>query len=730
MITARPARSREERSVVHKKGRFMVSHLLRAQRVGCLIAFTASIQLLLFIATASAQLDLSGGGLTLVQEGPAAPASPGDVPNNLALGSNGASAFASSDLGPEINTPYHFTENLNDGFYGNEFSWIGGDDNPFFPDAFAGIDLGAAPVMNIQSIAFGRSNVLSGDVCGGGGVCQDRHKGFYVLQYTQVPNPSSDHDLPTGGNPAVGWSEIGTLDYGESDGESTNYNVTWQRHRYNFDPVNATGIRLLVPGSGLGGGTAIDEIELYVEAGDEVEPPPPPPPFAIVPEPGFSITWDGNDGDQFDPEVPPDGAVVPDNLALADNGAVAFASSDLGPQLGIGFHITENINDGFYGNSNSWIGGDDNPFAPIQFAGVNLGDMFQINTIAWGRDNGNGEVDDSFPGTDACGGQCDDRSPGLYTIQYTSIADANADTEETGDASTGWRTIGSLTYNITEDRDVGGGFTPFLRHEYEVMLEGQPIPATAVRLLVPRTGLGGGTAIDELEVYGQSGGGARLQAGDADQDLDFDQIDLVQVAVAAKYLTGQAATWGEGDWNAAPGGSVGSPPVGDGIFNQIDIIAALSNDLYLTGPYGAIATGGQSGDAQTSLIYDPTSGELKVDTPAGKELTSINITSSGARFTGGKPASLDGAFDNFAADNLFKATFGGSFGSISFGTVLATGLSEAAISDDLSVVGSLAGGGDLGEVDLIYLPEPTTFILLGFGLSSALIVVRRHKARR
>ena len=37
------------------------------------------------------------------------------------------------------------------------------------------------------------------------------------------------------------------------------------------------------------------------------------------------------------------------------------------------------------------------------------------------------------------------------------------------------------------------------------------------------------------------------QPGDADQDFDFDQLDLIQVQVAAKYLTGQPATWGEGD---------------------------------------------------------------------------------------------------------------------------------------------------------------------------------------
>ena len=80
-----------------------------------------------------------------------------------------------------------------------------------------------------------------------------------------------------------------------------------------------------------------------------------------------------------------------------------------------------------------------------------------------------------------------------------------------------------------------------------------------------------------------------LEAGDADQDFDFDQIDLVQVQVAAKYLTGQAATWGDGDWNGAPGGTVGIPPLGDGVFDQLDIVAALDASRYLTGPYDFMA---------------------------------------------------------------------------------------------------------------------------------------------
>ena len=81
-----------------------------------------------------------------------------------------------------------------------------------------------------------------------------------------------------------------------------------------------------------------------------------------------------------------------------------------------------------------------------------------------------------------------------------------------------------------------------------------------------------------------------LQPGDADQDGDFDQLDLVRVQQAAKYLSGQRATWGDGDWDGGPGGNLADPPQGDGRFDQLDIVAALRSDLYLTGPYAARRT--------------------------------------------------------------------------------------------------------------------------------------------
>jgi hypothetical protein len=211
---------------------------------------------------------------------------------------------------------------------------------------------------------------------------------------------------------------------------------------------------------------------------------------------------------------------------------------------------------------------------------------------------------------------------------------------------------------------------------------------------------------DDYTLSWKEGQAPPLQPGDSDQDLDFDQFDLIRVQQSAKYLTAQAATWGEGDWNGAPGGSIGNPPSGDGVFDQIDIIRALGASKYLTGPYAAVAAGGAQGDGQTSVIYDAATGEVSVDAPADHQLTSINIDSAGGIFTGAAAQNLGGSFDNDTDGNIFKATFGGSFGSLSFGNVAATGLSEQFLLNDLTVVGSLSGGGDLGTVDLIYVPEP------------------------
>jgi hypothetical protein len=217
-----------------------------------------------------------------------------------------------------------------------------------------------------------------------------------------------------------------------------------------------------------------------------------------------------------------------------------------------------------------------------------------------------------------------------------------------------------------------------------------------------------------------------LQAGDADQNYEFNQLDLVKVQVAAKYLTGQSATWGEGDWDGAPGGTQGSPPPGNGFFDQLDIIAALSHGLYLAGPYAALSGPEGSGDGNATIVYDANTGEVAVDVP-GTELTSILIDSVSGIFTGDPNALLAGSFDSDTDQSIFRGTLGGSFGSFSFGNVAQPGLSEAFIINDLTAAGTLEGGGDLGEVDLRYIPEPCSVVLLSLGLAATLRLRRRQR---
>jgi hypothetical protein len=79
--------------------------------------------------------------------------------------------------------------------------------------------------------------------------------------------------------------------------------------------------------------------------------------------------------------------------------------------------------------------------------------------------------------------------------------------------------------------------------------------------------------------------------------------------------------------------------------------------------------------------------------------------------------------------DIFKATFGGSFGSMNFGNVAQAGLPEAFLMRDLTIAASLAAGGDLGSVELVYVPEPSSALLLSVGLAIGLSCLRRAGKR-
>ena len=105
-------------------------------------------------------------------------------------------------------------------------------------------------------------------------------------------------------------------------------------------------------------------------------------------------------------------------------GATPFVIDSL---AGYPIHDFLHLTDGVYGNSNSWIGNSGNP----GYAGLRFNGLFTISSIAFGRDNT---------------GTFTDRTLGLYTLQYTRVADPGTGTAVTGNPDTGWATIGTLNY--------------------------------------------------------------------------------------------------------------------------------------------------------------------------------------------------------------------------------------------------------------------------------------------
>lgn len=126
-------------------------------------------------------------------------------------------------------------------------------------------------------------------------------------------------------------------------------------------------------------------------------------PIVLQPETGFNLTWDGNDGVNFN-------GPVPDNLALSGPDATPFASTVFGSP-----HTIAGLNDGQYGNSSSWLAAasDTDPHAGVTFSGG-----VQIDAIAFGRDN-TGDLNDRYDGT--------------YSLQFTTDLGASRTWTSFGD---------------------------------------------------------------------------------------------------------------------------------------------------------------------------------------------------------------------------------------------------------------------------------------------------------
>ncbi len=201
--------------------------------------------------TRSANLVITAGsGITVGWDGNDgvnfSAADPAVVPANLALG---ATAISSSDLGPELSIPFHRALNLNDGFYGNNKSWISGTADTVSP--FGGVTF-TGGARHVSGVAWGRDN---GNNVGDAPSQQftDRATGLYTLQSLN-PNDNTT------------WETLGTFNYLGNDDATTGGGFTsWLRHQYSIatagGALRSAGIRVIVPPGGFGS-NAIDELEV------------------------------------------------------------------------------------------------------------------------------------------------------------------------------------------------------------------------------------------------------------------------------------------------------------------------------------------------------------------------------------------------------------------------------------------------------------------------------------
>jgi hypothetical protein len=86
--------------------------------------------------------------------------------------------------------------------------------------------------------------------------------------------------------------------------------------------------------------------------------------------------------------------------------------------------------------------------------------------------------------------------------------------------------------------------------------------------------------------------------GDANQNGEFNESDLVLVFQAGKYETAQPATWQEGDWNH------------DGLFNSGDLVAALQTGRYRLPAEDCGPAQGVSVWLRPQGIFDPLIGQV------------------------------------------------------------------------------------------------------------------------
>ena len=152
----------------------------------------------------------------------------------------------------------------------------------------------------------------------------------------------------------------------------------------------------------------------------------------------------------------------------------------------------------------------------------------------------------------------------------------------------------------------------------------------------------------------------------------------------------------------------------------------------------AATTIGVPGDNKIDFVYDPSTGDLKfsidnqtLTTTGGQAsfVSSLTIQSISGQLKGDQAsAAFKGGTGVTTTANLLASALTNAPGfteGFDIGNVLATGLTPAQLTGDLTVKYQVLNGGSLKAGDIV-VPEPTSLALLGLGAAS-LLARRRTK---
>jgi hypothetical protein len=205
-----------------------------------------------------------------------------------------------------------------------------------------------------------------------------------------------------------------------------------------------------------------------------------------------------------------------------------------------------------------------------------------------------------------------------------------------------------------------------------------------------------------------------------------DSRDIGRVLAAGKYGIGPSnARWDEGDFTH------------DGQINSRDIGAVLGAGVYGTGTYDSgskLVISGPPSAGRATLIYDATTGDVKID-PNGNTMTGFDLwDSAGNFFVGAANMPPGGAFVTNDATEKFWSSFNPPNYLVALwdlGNIAPAGLTEAQFKAALNnaagdTVWYKAGGGAF-DYNISYVPEPSSLAMAAAGALALLAVGWRRR---